>query len=45
MLYDDIILHIPHAGILGPKDEHLELSPAEWLLVDKYTDELFGGKA
>lgn len=45
MLYDNIILHIPHAGILGPDGERIELTPSEWLLVDKYTDELFGAKA
>lgn len=44
MLYNDIILHIPHAGILGPDGERMELTPSEWLLVDKYTDELFGAK-
>lgn len=44
MLYDNIILHIPHSGILDPGGEPLELSPSEWLLVDKYTDELFGAR-
>lgn len=44
MLYNDIILHIPHAGILGPDGERMELTPSEWLLVDEYTDELFGAK-